>query len=169
MNSRIWEKIEKNRTLRVVEAYKEQFKTLLVEFQSSKSGYGKFGPFYELYLFAFVVGFFSKYRFKELQQHQLGKFNAVHEWKHDRKSMFKIYLSALLTDDSIRNETGFIFEELSNKDIRELDTPIKNLITVFEEYANGGFEILSNELSENPEAFDHFLSLMKIHEDILKE
>ena len=167
MKSIIWEKIL-SKKLRVLGMYKEIFKSELSEFGKSSSTYGKFGAFYELYLYAFAIGYFSNRRCKKIDDDPQ-TFNMISEWKSGHQTIFKNFFSALISNKALSEEAGFDLLTLSEMNDKELDIPIRNMIQIFEEYANGGFEILNEMLEENSEVFSHFMSLQKVHNEILSK
>ena len=167
MKNQIWKKIE-NKKLRVVDLYKSDLKDSLTEFGHSTKDYAKFGAFYELYLFGFVIGYQSKERYTNLEEESLETFNTISEWKNENKTLLKNFLAALLCDKNIRNETGFDFFKSNKPEEKDIDVRIKKLILIFEEYANAGLKIIHNKYVSNHDEFDHFMSLQSLHEEILK-
>lgn len=163
MNNQIWKKIE-NKKPRVVNTYKEGLKNSLSEFGRTTKDFAKFGAFYELYLYGFVIGYHNNQRHDDIENQELDTFNMITEWKSETQSLFKNIISVLVCNDSVRNEIGLDFYDLSKCNEKELDSRIKSLITVFEEYANAGLKIIYNEFINNPDEFDHFMSLQILHE-----
>lgn len=153
----IWNRV-KQKKLRVLSIYKDEFKDVFANFGKQSHKYSSFGPFYELYLYCFSIGFHSNVRLN-IDKKETGTFNLVLEWKNHHQTILKNFLTALLCEDDIRQEIEFDFFSLENKDDNYINKKVDDLICVFEEFANGGFEILKKEYDANPEEFHDFRSL----------
>jgi hypothetical protein len=169
MNGFIWKEIQ-SKKLRVIKQYKDVLRDPLTNFGTSKKKYSTFGPFYELYLYAFVIGLHENKRV-DMKDQKLETFNAIYEWKRDKQDILLKFLMVLLSIDSIRQETEFNFPLLKMEDIDEdeLKKIISNLINVVEQFANGGLEILYKKYADSPEDFEHYLSLKTMFDETVKK
>jgi len=157
MTSDIWDRVRQKK-LRVLSSYKDEFKDVFANFGKQSHKFSSFGPFYELYLYCFSIGFHSNVRLA-IDKKETATFNLVSEWKYNQQSILKNFLTALICEDDIRSEIDFDFFTLENKDISDVNKRVDNLIRVFEEFANGGFKILKEAYDEDPEEFHDFRSL----------
>jgi len=166
MSDFIWKEIQKKR-LRVIKKYKDKLKGPLTNFGSSKRKYSSFGAFYELYLYAFMLGLHKN---KRVDLKDLDTFNEIDEWKLEKKDTFLKLLMTVLSIESVRKEADFDFISLEMEDLDEdqLKKRINHLIQIIEEYANGGFEILFTRYNDFPEEFEHYMGLKKFFDEILE-
>lgn len=163
MITKIWNKI-KFKKLKIISVYKNELKDIFANFGKQSQKYSSFGPFYEFYLYCFTIGFHSNKRIK-LDTKETATFNSVYEWKENQQIIFKNFLTALICEDDIRDETDFDFFSMENIDDSEVNKRIDSLIRVFEEFANGGFEIFNNAYNNDPEEFYDFRSLYGFFEE----
>ncbi|MCK5051090.1 MAG: hypothetical protein KAS53_05095 [Candidatus Cloacimonetes bacterium] len=166
MNSEIWNRI-KQKKFRVLASYKEDMKDNFANFGKRSQKYSSFGPFYELYMYCFTIGFHSNKRVS-LKSIKTDTFNSVFEWRNDHQIILKNFVTILICKEDIRNEIGFDFFSLEKLNINEINKIIDRLTNVFEEFANGGFEMLYNAYKKNPEAFYDFRSLFSFFNSIVK-
>lgn len=111
----------------------------------SKSEYSQFGPIYELFIYAFVLGLKRKF-FLPLPGNNLTKdFVEIAKWKGGG-ALVDFLLMVVLTHKS---ELGFTWNELEDMDEKELDKAINQIISFFEGYANGGLEFLQDQYNSN--------------------
>lgn len=171
MNGFIWKEIQSKRP-RVIEQYKDELHGPLSNFGLKKKKYSAFGAFYELYLYAFVIGLHENKRFDiKGSGVKTGHFNAISEWTKDKRDILLKFLMVLLSMDNIREEIKFDFPSLEMEDLDEgeLKKRISNLVNIFEQFANGGLEILHKKYNNSPDDFEHFSSLKLIFDETLKE
>lgn len=125
----------------------------------SKSEYAQFGPVYELFIYAFVLGLKRK-SFLPLPGNNLTKdFVEIAKWKGGG-SLVDFLLMVVLTHT---DELGFTWNELEEMEDKDLDRAIGQIIYFFEGYANGGLEYLqelynSNQLINSPYLFVDLLA-----------
>lgn len=167
MRNLIWNKVE-TKKLRVVEIYKNDLKGPLTEFGRTNKNYAKFGAFYELYLFGFVIGYHNNKRFTDLENEKLDTFNTIVEWRNTKKTILKNFFAALLCNEKIKSELELDFNRPNVLSDEEIDIFVKRLLLVFEEYANAGLQILHKKYLSNPDDFGFFNSLQIMHEKVLK-
>jgi hypothetical protein len=165
MNDIIWQRIE-NKRLKVNSKYKETAKKVFTNFGRQRQEFSKFGPFYELYLYCFTLGFHANRRVF-FKKSKCDTFNTISEMRNANQTIFKNLLIVLICHDDIRQETGFDFYEMDSLDKKEIFQRTDNLIQVFEEYANGGFSILLEAYDSNPNDFHDFRSLYAFFDEIV--
>jgi hypothetical protein len=169
MEDFIWKEIQ-GKKFKVLEKYRDELKDSLANFKKSKGEYSTFGAFYELYLYAFAIGLHLDCRIK-LDSKSVATFNMVSEWSDNKPNILQMFLMVLLSDENIRQEAMFDFPSLEMEDLddREIKTRVNNLIKIFEEFANGGFEYIYDKYKQDPDYFEHYSSLQNFFEDILKK
>lgn len=166
MNNLIWNEIQKKK-LRVIKKYKAELSEPLTNFGQSKNKYSSFAAFYELYLYAFVIGLHGN---KRANLKTLDTFNAIEEWRSDKKDIFSKLLMALLSIESVRKEAEFDFLSLEMEDLdeSELKKRVNNLIRIIEEYANGGFEMIYERYNSSPEYFEDYMGLKLFFDETIQ-
>ena len=115
----------------------------LAEKNSRSSEYSQFGPLYELYIYAMMVGIKNKTRLPLPPRNQTKDFVEIGKWKRD--SALVDFLFMVIFSKS--EEIGFDWNELEDLSEKELNEKISDIITFIEEYANGGLHYLE-ELKE---------------------
>jgi hypothetical protein len=169
MNNFIWNEI-KSKKLKVIKKYKDELRDELANFGKSKGKYSSFGAFYELYLYAFAIGLHKNKRVK-LEGHTTETFNMVSEWSRDKVYILNTFLMVLLSNKKIRQEAGFGILTLEMEDIdeNEIKKKVNKLVTICEEYANGGLEFIYDRYKKEPENYEYHSSLQKLFEEVLEE
>lgn len=110
---------------------------------SRSSEYSQFGPLYELFIYAMMLGIKKGRRLPLPPRDQTKDFLEIGKWKRD--SALVDFLLMIIFSNS--EEIGFDWNELEDLEEQELNKVISNIITFMEEYANGGLEYLE-ELKE---------------------
>lgn len=126
-----------NSRIPVIEAFANKGK--------SKSEYSQFGPIYELYIYAFIIGLKKKMPLPLPTSKLTTQFVEIGKWKGGT-SLVDFLLMILFTEC---DEIGFNWNELEDMDEKELNNTVNNIITFIESYANGGLEFLQTEYEEN--------------------
>mgnify|MGYP006077380997 FL=1 len=111
----------------------------------SKSEYSQFGPIYELYIYAFILGIKKKMHLPLPTRNLTTDFFEIGKWKSG-SSLVDFLLMILFTHC---DEIGFNWNELEDMDEKELNNTVNNIITCIESYANGGLEFLQTEYEQN--------------------
>ena len=111
----------------------------------SKSEYSQFGPIYELYIYAFILGLKMKMYLPLPTRNLTTDFLEIGKWKSG-SSLVDFLMMILFTHC---NEIGFNWNELEDMDEKELNNTVNNIITCIESYANGGLEFLQTEYDQN--------------------
>ncbi|MBB2147364.1 AlbA family DNA-binding domain-containing protein [Pedobacter gandavensis] len=136
----------------------------------SKSEYAQFGPVYELFIYAFILGLKRK-SFLPLPGNNLSKdFVEIAKWKGGGALVDFLLMIALTHTD----ELNFTWTELEEMNEKELDKAIGLIISFFEGYANGGLEFLqeqynSNQLINSPYLFIDLLAENSTFRDLQPE
>jgi hypothetical protein len=111
----------------------------------SKSEYSQFGPIYELYIYAFILGLKKKMHLPLPTRNLTTDFLEIGKWKSG-SSLVDFLMMILFTHC---DEIGFNWNELEDMDEKELNNTVNNIITCIESYANGGLEFLQTEYEQN--------------------
>jgi len=111
----------------------------------SKSEYSQFGPVYELYIYAFILGLKKRIHLPLPSANLTKDFVEIAKWKGGT-SLVDFLLMILFTHC---DEIGFNWNELEDMDEKELNTTVNNIVTCIEGYANGGLQYLQEEYEEN--------------------
>lgn len=127
---------------------------------SSKSEYSQFGPIYELYIFALILGLKKKLKLPLPPRNLTSEFVEIGKWKRD--SALVDFLLMIIF--SYSEEIGFDWNELEDMEEKELTETINKIIEFIESYANGGLEYLENEWKD-----DHLINSPYLFIDILSE
>ena len=107
---------------------------------SRSSEYSQFGPIYELYIYAMMLGIKRNSKLPLPPRNLTSDFLELGKWKRDSSLMDFI----LMTVFSKNEELGFDWNELEEMEEGELNNVVSSVVTLIEEYANGGLEYLEN-------------------------
>ena len=111
----------------------------------SKSEYSQFGPIYELYIYALILGLKKKMHLPLPTRNLTTDFVEIGKWKSG-SSLVDFLLMILFTHCE---EIGFDWNELEDMDEKQLNSTVNDIITCIESYANGGLEYLQTEYEQN--------------------
>lgn len=111
----------------------------------SKSEYSQFGPIYELYIYALILGLKKKMHLPLPTRNLTTDFLEIGKWKSG-SSLVDFLLMILFTHCE---EIGFEWNELEDMDEKQLNSTVNDIITCIESYANGGLEYLQTEYEQN--------------------
>ncbi|UPT70971.1 MAG: ATP-binding protein [Flavobacterium sp. JAD_PAG50586_2] len=111
----------------------------------SKSEYSQFGPIYELYIYAFVLGIKKKLKLPLPNRNLTTEFIEIGKWKRD-SNLVDFLLMIVFTHCE---EIGFTWNELEDMEEPKLNATINDIVTFIESYANGGLEYLQKEYEQN--------------------
>ena len=147
--------------------YKEQYRALIESISkkgdtSGKGGFSSFGPLYQTYMYAFIIGYkLGKQNFIQAKESS-SDFFVFSQWN---PTAFRDYITMLLLNKS--EDFGFKWVELENANVETIDIFVTELIRQMEGYANAGFEYLQdkwdneNMLFRNPFVFVNLLEELK--------
>ena len=102
-----------------------------------------FSNVYEMYIFAFFLGLRNDQPFELTDNDKLTKFWEIKNWKPEE-------ITNHLVMSSIAKANINLFS-LQDLDERELTVEIGKLKTIIEKYANGGLQIISDHIDEDPD------------------
>lgn len=118
------------------------------------SDYSQFGPYYELYIYAFTLGLKMNLKLDLPDRRQTQDFgNGLGDWK--RGTGLVDFL--LMVVFSRADEIGFNWNELEDMEEKELNEVISNIISFIESYANGGLKYLDDLRMENKLDNTHYM------------
>jgi len=126
---------------------------------SKSSDYSRFGPYYEIYIYAMMLGIKNKRRLVLPPRELTKDFLEIGKWKRD-SSLVDFLLMVIFTQT---DELKLDWNEMEDMDEAELNKVISSVITLIEEYANGGLEYLENlwEKGELDSSHYMFIDLYK--------
>lgn len=129
---------------------------------SKSSEYSQFGPIYELYIYAFMLGLKRNLKLPLPPRDLTSDFIELGKWKRD-SSLIDFLLMTIFTRCE---ELGFDWNALEDMSEQEIQTVISKIITFIEEYANGGLEYLHDLLDKGQLENSHymFIDLYKSNE-----
>lgn len=120
---------------------------------SRTSEYSQFGPIYELYIYAFMLGIKKNLKLPLPPRDLTTDFMEIGKWKRD-SSLVDFLLMIIFTKSE---EIGFDWNDLEEMDDAELNQVISKIITFIEEYANGGLEYLHGLLDRGELENSHYM------------
>jgi hypothetical protein len=109
--------------------------------KQGKGEFSQFGPYYELYVYAFYLGLKIGSRIELPSGSNAKKFVEIAGWK----SSSPLIDFLLLTIFSKSDEIGFDWNELEDMEERDLAEIVRKIITFIEEYAYGGLDHIKNK------------------------
>lgn len=120
---------------------------------SRSSEYSQFGPIYELYIYAMMIGIKRKSRLPLPPRNITSDFLEIGKWKRD-SSLVDFLLMVLLTQT---DDISFSWNDLEDLEEDQLNAVISEMVTLIEEYANGGLEYLENLYSKGELENSHYM------------
>lgn len=120
---------------------------------SRKTEYSQFGPLYEIYIYAFMLGIKKQLKLPLPPRDLTSDFIEIGKWKRD-SSLVDFLLMVILTHS---DEIGFDWNDLEDMEDTELNSVISKIVTFIEEYANGGLEYLHNLLDKGELENSHYM------------
>jgi hypothetical protein len=117
------------------------------------SEYSQFGPIYELYIYAMMTGIKKKRRLPLPPRNLTSEFNPIGQWKRGTGLVdFLLMVIFTQTDD-----LSIDWNELEDMEEDQLNKVISDVVTLIEEYANGGLEYLENLYEKGELENSHYL------------
>lgn len=101
---------------------------------------------YEMYMYAVLLGLRCNYRLP-LKSNDKNKFIAIKSWQPSDLAEFVIM--------GILAKSDIDFNEIENKEDRDVEKDILHFKKLMEEYANGGFDKLRAKLESDPSFFEN--------------
>lgn len=107
---------------------------------SRTSEYSQFGPIYELYIYAMMIGVKRKSRLPLPPRNLTSEFLEIGKWKRE-SSLVDFLLMVIFTQT---DDLNYNWNELEDMEEEQLNKVMSDVVTLMEEYANGGLEYLEN-------------------------
>ena len=126
---------------------------------SKSSDYSRFGPYYEIYIYAMMLGIKKKQRLPLPPRDLTKDFIEIGKWKRD-SSLVDFLLMVIFTQTV---DLDIDWNELEDMEVEQLNKVISKVVTHIEEYANGGLEYLEKlwEKGELDSSHYMFIDLYK--------
>jgi hypothetical protein len=102
---------------------------------------------YEIYMYATLMGLKNDYRLPINPDAATTKFIEIRSWQPSDLADYVIM--------GVLAKTEIDFNQLENKDDKEVEKELLNLKRLMEEYANGGFDKIRAKLESEPSFFDN--------------
>jgi len=106
-----------------------------------------FSTKYEIYMYAALLGLKNDYRIPLKPSIDKSKFMEIRSWQP--ADLAEYIIMGVIAKSEID------FNELENKDDKEVEKEILGLKKLMEEYANGGFDKIRGKLESSPTFFDN--------------
>ena len=129
---------------------------------SRKGEFLTFGPFYEIYMYAFFIGFNRGERLPLLESSRKDQFREIGLWKPE--GIVDYILMLMFSKKEILKYTWDELEDLDNKEIEEV---ISNVIKAIEEYANAGLSFLKDKIDNERNEFTDPFVFINILNDVV--
>lgn len=120
---------------------------------SRSSEYSQFGPIYELFIYAMMTGIKKKSRLPLPPRNLTSDFLEIGKWKRD-SSLVDFLLMVVFTQTE---DLNINWNELEDMEEDELNEVISDVVTIIEEYANGGLEYLENLYEKGELENSHYM------------
>lgn len=134
-----------NSRIPVLEAFSEK--------GSRNADYSRFGPIYELYIYAMMLGIKQKSRLPLPPRDLTKDFIEIGKWKRD-SSLADFLLMVIFTQT---DDLNIDWNELEDMEESDLNKVISDVVTLIEEYANGGLEFLENLWEKGELSNSHYM------------
>lgn len=106
-----------------------------------------FSTKYEIYMYAALLGLKNEYRIPLNSDSKKEKFIEIKYWQPQDLADYVVM--------SVLSKSEIDFNELENKEDKEVEREILSLRKLMEEYANGGFDKIRAKLEAEPTFFDN--------------
>ena len=131
---------------------------------SKKSKFLRFGPYYEIFMYAFIIGYNRKERLPLSDGSSKKDFYRIGEWKP--KGIVDYILLLMFSDKSI---IKYKWDELEDLNENEIDSVVSNIIIAIEEYANAGLSYINDRMETDTNEFtDPFVFVNILNEVVDK-
>ena len=129
----------------------------------SRSDYTQFGPIYQIFMYAFMIGFHQRERMPlPKSPDERTTFLEIGKWQPTETVNY--LLMTLIAHDPIRDELDFdlmVMEEMEEEEVKE---KFRGLIRIMEEHANAGLAIIEERFESDRYFFQDpfaFIRLLK--------
>lgn len=131
----------------------------------SKSDYSQFGPIYQIFMYAFMIGFHQRERMPlPKSPDERTTFLEIGKWQPIETA--DNVLMTLIAHDPIRQEIDFdlmLMEEMEDEEVKE---KFKGLIRIMEEHANAGFAIIEERFESERYFFQDPFAFMRLLKEV---
>ncbi|MDG1954082.1 MAG: hypothetical protein P8I51_04205 [Polaribacter sp.] len=117
------------------------------------SEYSQFGPIYELYIYAMMTGIKKKRRLTLPPRNLTSEFNPISQWKRGT-GLVDFLLMVIFSN---KEDLNINWNELEDLEEDQLNKVISDVVTLIEEYANGGLEYLENLYEKGELENSHYM------------
>ena len=107
---------------------------------SKSSDYSRFGPYYEIFIYAMMLGIKQGQRLPLPPRDVTKDFLEIGKWKRESALVDFLLMVIFTQTDDLKVD----WNELEDMENDELNKVVSNVVTVIEEYANAGLEQLEN-------------------------
>jgi len=144
---------------------KRELLDLLAKKGGKKGEFLLFGPYYEIYMYAFFLGYHRNERLPLSDSSKKEQFRDFGQWKP--QGIVDYILMLLLSDQDI---IKYQWDELEELEEDKIEEAVSMIITAVEEYANAGLSFLSEKIeTEQHEFTDPFVFVNLLNEVIDKK
>lgn len=132
-------------------------RTTLIERFANKgarrSDFVQFGPIYQLFEYAFMLGFHRRLRIPlPDSSSEKSDFAPLEKWNGE--GIVNYILMLLLSHSATIEEIDLDFQLMEHESDDEVKKKFNKLIDIMEEYANGGFSLIQEKYDSNPYFFN---------------
>ena len=130
----------------------------LCEKQSQNSSRNRFGPLYQLYMYAFFIGYYTNSRISPPDKN-MKKFLEFGNWRHNNSEITGLMLMILMNeiiDDFHKFESG------TDEDVK---ARVNEMFTAMDEYVHGGLNHIKKCIDESLIELD---DIYKFHRILVK-
>ncbi len=131
----------------------------------SNSDYTQFGPIYQIYMYAFTIGFHQRERIPlPKSTDDRTTFLEIGKWQPIETVNY--ILMILISHDPIREELDFDLMEMEEMEENEVKEKFKGLIHIMEEYANAGLAIIEEQFESDRYFFQDSFAFMRLLKEV---
>jgi hypothetical protein len=143
---------------------KRELLDLLAKKGGKKGEFLLFGPYYEIFMYAFFIGYHRKERLPLSDGSEKVDFLEIGKWKPIE---IVDYILLLLINNKEIIKTEWI--KIENFNEEEIDEFVKNIITAIDEYANAGLSYINDKVENDKNEFtDPFVFVNILNEIVDK-
>ncbi len=148
---------------RYANIYKELIASLANK-GNQKTEYIQFGPIYQIYIYAFYIGFHRNETIALPSRESTTDFLEIGKWKPD--SLVSFILMTILSNAENLNISSW--NELEDMEEQDIDSFVRKIISTVEEYANAGFSHLQAQFEEDRNRFNETYVFADILKDLVE-
>lgn len=130
--------------------------------RSQDSTRNRFGPFYQLYMYAFFIGYHTNTRVAPPDRTDMRKFLEFGSWRHNNSEITSLMLMIVI------NETVDDLHILETGDDETVKTKVNEMFEVMDEFVHGGLNYIKMCIDESKIELDDVYKFYRILLDIAK-